>query len=134
MVWKFNYKGRKQMSDRLKVRHLAVENVEVEQIEALRTETLDEAEIVRRADQMRGEVMAHLIGRLGTRIRKMVVNINTAFEQAQTMRALNQMDNDTLADIGITRDQIPTYAIELCSLDADNSTAPKHQETARKAA
>lgn len=117
------------MSDRLKVRHLAVENNGLTQPDGF-----DEAALIRHADQMRAEVWARILGRVGAAIGKMFSNVVRSIEQAQAMRVLHQMDDDTLKDIGISREQIPSYVLGLTS-DRTTGDAPAHREEApRKAA
>lgn len=112
------------MSDRLKVRHLAVENAHLPTVDEV-----DEAALIRRADEMRAEVMAKIAGRMGAAIRRVFSNVMRSIEQAQAMRVLYQMDDDTLKDIGITRDQIPSYVLGLTS-DRATGEAPVHVEEA----
>lgn len=117
------------MSDRLKVRHLAVENAGL-----TRVDEFDEATVIRRAEEMRAEVWARIMGRVGAAIRKVFSNVVRSIEQAQAMRVLYQMDDDTLKDIGITRDQIPSYVLGLTSGRTTGDVPVDQEEVARKAA
>ena len=117
------------MSDRLKARHLAVENVALSHVEAY-----DEAAVIRRADALRAEAMAQIAGRVGAAIRKVFARMIQSIEQAQSMRVLYQMDDDTLKDIGITRDQIPGYVIGLTRKKTDEPEPVYVTDAPRQAA
>lgn len=70
-----------------------------------------EAELIRQADIMRGEALAQLAGRVAAFVRKLRANIAETFEQSRTMRELAKLDDRELADIGISRGDIPAFAM-----------------------
>lgn len=70
----------------------------------------DEAEVVRQAEIMRGEVVADLFSRATAAIRRFFAKIERVLEEARTMGELAKLDDRTLADIGISRSDIPAYA------------------------
>lgn len=99
-------------------------------------DTRSEAEIIREANIMRGEVMAQMFDRAVDFVRNVRANINQAFEQARTMRELSNLDDRSLADIGIARSDIPTFAMGAVRKDATETvnTATVVEEQPRIAA
>ena len=117
------------MSDRQNIRHLPVENAGL-----TRVDQYDEAALIRRADQMRGEVLAEILRPVGRAISRVFASVIRSIEQAQAMRVLYQMDDETLKDIGISREQIPSYVIGLTRDRTDDDALAHHQEAPRQAA
>lgn len=80
-----------------------------------------EAEIIREANIMRGEVMAEMFDRAADFVRNVRTNIRQAFEQARTMRELAALDDRSLADIGLARSDIPNFAMGAVRKEAVNT-------------
>lgn len=76
-----------------------------------------EAELIRQADIMRGEALAQMGRHVAAFVRKLRANIAQAFEQSRTMRELASLDDRELADIGISRGDIPAFAMGTFHVD-----------------
>lgn len=93
----------------------------------------DEAEVIRQAEIMRGEVAADLFKRAIGAIRRVFAKMERALDEARTMGELAKLDDKMLADIGISRSDIPNYATRrLNEIRAQAQTAEAQEQ--RKAA
>lgn len=68
---------------------------------------MDELAIVAAAERARGDRAAELGMRLGNAIGAWVRNLEVAFDRARAARELSRLDDRMLADIGISRSDIP---------------------------
>jgi uncharacterized protein YjiS (DUF1127 family) len=68
--------------------------------------------IVAQAEMMRAEVFARLMGNLWRPVGGFIRRFAEGIRNARLMSELASLDDRTLADIGITREQIPTVVRE----------------------
>ena len=68
--------------------------------------------ILARAEMMRAEVFARLVKTLWRPVGGFIRNFAVGIRNARLMSELAGLDDRTLADIGITREQIPTVVRE----------------------
>ena len=62
---------------------------------------------IHRANELRGEAMAEMFVKLGRWIAKLVRNWQQSVADGRAMRELASLDDRMLADIGVTRSDIP---------------------------
>jgi len=97
---------------------------------------LDRAEYVyhvHRANQLRAEAMANMFVKVGRWISKLVRNWQQSVAEGRAMRELASLDDRMLADIGVTRSDIPGV-VRRAHADVMHDAQPTQSPSQRRAA
>lgn len=113
--------------------NLKVQQLAPSEIRSVDTGLFDEAEVIRQAQIMRGDVIADLFNRVTGAIGRVFAKMERVLEEARTMGELAKLDDKTLADIGISRSDIPNYATRRLNEIREQAQTAEAQEQ-RKAA
>ena len=97
---------------------------------------LDRAEYVyhiHRANQLRAEAMANMFVKVGRWIGKLVRSWQQSVAEGRAMRELASLDDRMLADIGVTRSDIPGV-VRRAHADVMHDAQPTQSPSQRRAA
>ena len=93
------------MSNRLNAKHYVVTDASPFE----EASPVNEAEILRQAEAARALYVGELVGKGLKALKGFVVQFGKSLQQARLMSELAQLDDRTLADIGIRRGDIPSF-------------------------